>query len=409
MKTLLSAWMQYLLHSGLTKEQVQNKLDEQKTLETELKASMDSDEALLVSLSRLGAPLGIVTPTAIPKPSHFMLVLLSSQLVLSQLPQILGYPLSQANELSYFMNLILLTLGYMAISLGKGQQKILVWMLATLGATAVLANLQLAFWGTAQSQTTILTILHLAFFWVLALAIFGNQESIQVRIALHLKFLCELLLLSFLLFCAVMLTMLLTILLFESVGFSIEDGLSRFVVTGLFPLIPLLSIHLLASKANHINALIQLLATLFLPIITLVLAVFLGVLLVANPSIQEDRTLLLGIDVLLVLVLLMILYASDLYEHPIWNLLVLVAILLALLVDVRALIAIGARFSLYGVSPNRMAVLGENLLLFANLTALAIAKLKKRPTEKLQGTFLLVYLLWFAFVALLFPPLFGWQ
>ena len=409
MKTLLSTWMQYLLHSGLTKEQVQNKLEEQKTLEMELKATMESDEALLVSLSRLGAPLGIVTPTAIPKPSRFMLVLLFSQLVLSQLPQILGYPLSQANELSYFMNLILLTLGYMAISLGKGQQKILVWMLATLGATAVLANLQLAFWGTAQSQTTILTILHLAFFWVLALAIFGNQEPIRVRIALHLKFLCELLLLSFLLFCAVMLTMLLTILLFESVGISIEDGLSRFVVTGLFPLIPLLSIHLLATKANHINSLIQLLATLFLPIITLVLAVFLGVLLVANPSIQEDRTLLLGIDVLLVLVLLMILYASDLYEHPLWNLLVLVAILLALLVDVRALIAIGARFSLYGVSPNRMAVLGENLLLFANLTALAIAKLKKRPTENLQGTFLLVYLLWFAFVALLFPPLFGWQ
>ena len=87
----------------------------------------------------------------------------------------------------------------------------------------------------------------------------------------------------------------------------------------------------------------------------------------------------------------------------------------ALLADAVALWAIGARISEFGLSPNRVAALGENVLLLVNLAGSAVLYLRfligrgAFPSlERWQTAYLPVYAVWAAMVVIVFPPLFRW-
>jgi hypothetical protein len=78
-----------------------------------------------------------------------------------------------------------------------------------------------------------------------------------------------------------------------------------------------------------------------------------------------------------------------------------------------ALWAIGARISEFGFSPNRVAALGENLILLVNLAwsaVLYVRFLRGRGSfaalERWQTNYLPVYAIWAAIVVIVFPPLF---
>jgi hypothetical protein len=86
----------------------------------------------------------------------------------------------------------------------------------------------------------------------------------------------------------------------------------------------------------------------------------------------------------------------------------------ALLVDTLALVAIAARISEFGFTPNRVAALGENIILFVNLawSAVVYARfLTGRGSfallERWQTAYLPIYSAWAAFVVIAFPPLFS--
>jgi hypothetical protein len=88
----------------------------------------------------------------------------------------------------------------------------------------------------------------------------------------------------------------------------------------------------------------------------------------------------------------------------------------ALLADAVALWAIAARISEFGLSPNRVAALGENVILLVNLgwsTVLYIRFLRGRRSfsdlERWQTNYLPVYAGWAAIVVIVFPPLFGYM
>ena len=87
----------------------------------------------------------------------------------------------------------------------------------------------------------------------------------------------------------------------------------------------------------------------------------------------------------------------------------------ALLADAVALWAIAARITDFGFSPNRVAALGENVILLVNLawsTGLYIRFLRGRGTfsslERWQTNYLPVYAVWAAIVVIAFPPVFGY-
>jgi hypothetical protein len=87
----------------------------------------------------------------------------------------------------------------------------------------------------------------------------------------------------------------------------------------------------------------------------------------------------------------------------------------ALLTDAVALWAIAARITEFGFSPNRVAALGENVILLVNLAWSAVVYIRFlrgrgsfSSLERWQTDYVPVYAAWAAIVVIVFPPVFGY-
>ncbi len=411
MKSILTAWKEQVLLRQEQSPTSGEKLQKQEQVQQELEEFLPRDEATLLSLYRMGARFTLnEEPHSKVVPKLFIIILVA-QLIISQVPTLLGFPFNDQTMLFYGLNLPFLVILFLTLYLAK-ERKSLIGYLSFLGILALLMNLQFSMTGTEDAQTKLLSLIHLPLLLVVSLAIPTQRGTLQERMSRHIRLTGEVLLLTFLLACAVFVVMMLTFVLFEAVGVNVEDRLAPFVITGILTLLPLSARYLLQYKENQMAALTRLLATIFLPVITVVMISFLTALVVGRLPITEDRNLLLVIDVLLALVLMMILYATDLLENEhttaFHRVVLITGALAAIGIDTFALIAIGGRFLQYGLSPNRLAVLAENLLLLANLGFLVVTLLRRKSFIRIQGIFMGVYALWFLIVVLLFGPLFGY-
>ena len=90
-------------------------------------------------------------------------------------------------------------------------------------------------------------------------------------------------------------------------------------------------------------------------------------------------------------------------------------VVVALVIDVVVLVAMAGRIGEYGASPNKLAALGENLILLVNLAWSALLYIRFQrgraaftDLERWQTNYLPVYAVWAAIVVIVFPPLFGY-
>lgn len=175
---------------------------------------------------------------------------------------------------------------------------------------------------------------------------------------------------------------------------------------------------LVEAKQSVIENMAPVLTLVFTPLFTLMLLAFLGTVAWTGSAISVERELLIGFDLLLVVVVGLLLYAlsaRDPHAEPgLFDKLQFVLVVCALLVDAMALWAIVARISEFGFSPNRVAALGENLILMANLGGAAVlyalflgGRRGFASMERWQTNFLPVYLVWAVVVVVLFPIIFG--
>jgi len=132
------------------------------------------------------------------------------------------------------------------------------------------------------------------------------------------------------------------------------------------------------------------------------------------------REILIGFDLLLAVVVGLVLYAASARDPQappdFFDGLQLLLVVSALVVDGVALWAIAARISEFGFTPNRVAALGENLILLVNLAGSAwfyASFLRQRGAfaalERWQIAYLPVYSGWAALVVVVFPPIFGYR
>jgi hypothetical protein len=177
---------------------------------------------------------------------------------------------------------------------------------------------------------------------------------------------------------------------------------------------------LVEAKQSVIENMAPVLTRLFTPLFTLVLLMFLATMAWTGKPINVEREALIGFDLLLVLVVGLVLYAVSARDPRIppgfFDRLQLLLVVSALAVDAVALAAIAARISEFGFTPNRVAALGENLILLVNLAGSAWFYgrfLQGRDTfvalERWQIAYLPVYAAWGLFVVIVFPPVFGYQ
>jgi len=176
---------------------------------------------------------------------------------------------------------------------------------------------------------------------------------------------------------------------------------------------------LVEAKQSVIENMAPVLTRLFTPLFAAMLVAFLVALLLSGRGVAIEREMLIGFDLLLVVVLGLLLYsvsARDSQSPPgAFDVVQVVLVVSALLADVVALWAIGARINEFGFSPNRVAALGENVILLVNLAGSAVLYLRflagrgSFPSlERWQTGYLPVYAVWAALVVIVFPPLFRW-
>ena len=210
-----------------------------------------------------------------------------------------------------------------------------------------------------------------------------------------------------------------TMFVFSAIGLDAEWLLESWLLPCGVVGAVIVSAWLVEAKQSVVENMAPVLTRLFTPLFVAVLLAFLATMVWTGSGIAVEREVLIGFDLLLVLVLGLLLYAisaRDPNAHPgAFDALQLLLVVSAFVVDVLALTAITARISEFGFSANKVAALGENLILLANLgwsavlyTRFLSGRGSFAALERWQTAYLPVYVMWAWLVVAVFPSLFGY-
>lgn len=175
---------------------------------------------------------------------------------------------------------------------------------------------------------------------------------------------------------------------------------------------------LVEAKKSVIENMAPVLTMVFTPLFALMLTGSAVVYAASGLGGDFDREQLVVFDALLMVVLGLVLYGLSARESTqragLMDRIQLVAVAAALVLDVMVLASMLARIGDLGFTPNRVAALGLNLVLFLNLAAaawLSIRLFAGRATfhrlAQWQTTYLPIFGLWAAVVVVILPPLFS--
>ena len=154
------------------------------------------------------------------------------------------------------------------------------------------------------------------------------------------------------------------------------------------------------------------------PLTTIMLLVLFASFAANGDVVDVDRNLLILMDLILVLVFGLLLYAisaRDALQPPgLFDRLQLVLVVSALAVDLLMLVAMLTRIAEFGFTPNKVTALGLNLVLLVNLAwsaYLIVGFLRGRggfaTMERWQTRYLPTFGIWAALVVLAIPPVFA--
>jgi hypothetical protein len=404
-------------------------------------AGLTGDEAFLIAVKRLGSldalslefgrehterlwkqlvmPVDADHSPASVREMLVVLVLAVLAAVAIKLPALLRFDGTQefyARNLSLFV-LPILT-GYFAWK-RKLDVTTCVWLLLAFIGAGLLANV---YPFSRRSDTLVLSAVHLpiALWLVVGIAYVGGNWFANGGRMNFVRFSGELFIYFVLIALGGGALTAFTMMMFNAIGIDAGWLAERWLVPCGGMAAVIVGTWLVEAKQSVIENMAPVLTKLFTPLFTLVLLAFLATMVLTGRAINVERDVLIAFDVLLALVVALTLYAAsardvdsppDIFDKLQWTLMVS-----ALLVDALALAAITARISELGFTPNRVAALGENLILLVSLAGSAwlYAKFLRHrgsfaAVEHWQIAYLPAYSLWAALVVAVFPPLFGYR
>jgi len=212
----------------------------------------------------------------------------------------------------------------------------------------------------------------------------------------------------------------LTAFIFSAIGLDPRQLLAAWILPCGVVGAVIIAAFLVEAKQSVIENMAPVLTLLFTPLFTLVLLAFLATMAWTGRGVALQREVLIGFDLLLVVVAGLVLYAISARDPQkpagLFDALQLLLVVSALLVDGLALGAIAARISEFGWSPNKVAALGENLILLVNLGWSAVlygrflaGRVALAKLERWQTAYLPVYAVWAWVVVVVFPLVFGFR
>ncbi len=206
-------------------------------------------------------------------------------------------------------------------------------------------------------------------------------------------------------------------MIFHAIGIDLEPFFQSWLLPCGAAGAVLIGSWLVEAKQSVIENMAPVLTRLFTPLFTAMLIAFLSVLLWTGRGVDIERHALIAFDLLLVVVLGLLLYSVSARDPRVppgaFDVMQVMLVVSALLADAVALWAIAARITEFGFTPNRVAALGENVILLVNLAWSAVLYVRflrgRAPLanlERWQTNYLPVYAVWAAIVVIVFPLLF---
>lgn len=273
-----------------------------------------------------------------------------------------------------------------------------------------------------KSDTLILSCIHLILFlWsILGFAFVGGQRNNFAKRLGFLAYNGDLVVMTTLILIAGAILTGATIGLFSLIGFHIEAFFFQNI--GIFGLAasPIVGTYLTQTNPQLVGKVSPVIAKLFSPLVFVMLVIYLIAIVYSGKDPYNDREFLLVFNALLIGVMAIIFFsiaeASEKTKSyvEIWVLFLLSVV--TVLVNGFALSAILFRISEWGITPNRAAVLGGNVLILINLLLVTVQlfrvlskKADLSGVEKAIALYLPVYVVWTIIITFLFPLLFGFK
>jgi hypothetical protein len=209
-----------------------------------------------------------------------------------------------------------------------------------------------------------------------------------------------------------------TIGLFEAIGIKIENIYFNYVVVVGAVSVPIVATFIINNFASLTNKIAPVIARIFSPLVLITAIVFLVALAVTGKDPYNDRDFLLIFNVMLIGVMAVVTFSipeTSANEKQRFNEITLFVLsIVTVIIDLIALSAIFYRLGTYGITPNRLAVLGSNILILGNLILLVRdlykVNFKNSALSEVELTiarYLPVYEAWIIIVIFAFPVIFG--
>ena len=406
-----------------------------------LEAGLAEDEAFLVAVKRMGrldavsrefarehsdrlwkqlvaAPDDDAPGPAARTETFVVLGLAAAAALAVQLPRLFGHQFGEGAFYVLNASLFVLPLltAYLAWKRGMDRARC-AWLAAPFAAAAVAVN---AIPFTPGGHTEVLAALHLPIALWLAVGfayVGGNWRGNVGGRMDFVRFSGELFIYFVLMALGGGVLTMFTIVSFDAIGLDVEGSAQLWILPSGAMGAVIVGAWLVEKKQSVVENMAPVLTRIFTPLFAALLVSLLAAMAWTRSGVGLEREVLIAFDLLLAIVLGLLLYAvsarDPLAPPDLFDRILLVLVVSALIADGVALAAILTRISEFGFSPNRVAALGENLVLLGNLAWSAWLYIRfvggRGPfaaLERWQTAYLPVYAVWAAFVVLAFPLLF---
>jgi hypothetical protein len=214
--------------------------------------------------------------------------------------------------------------------------------------------------------------------------------------------------------------MMITIGLFQAIGIHVENFYMNYILLIGLVSAPVLTSYVLRNYTTLTNRIAHIIATIFSPLVLITLVIYLIAIPISGKDPYNDRNFLMIFNIMLLGVMALIVFSVSETSRNIkqkFNELVLFLLaIVTLIINLIALSAIFYRLGEFGLTPNRLAILVSNILIFVNLILITIdlfkINFKNSKLEIVEFTiskYLPVYLIWVLIVVFAFPVIFGFK
>jgi len=273
-----------------------------------------------------------------------------------------------------------------------------------------------------KSDTLILAFIHLPLLlWsILGFTFVGGKLNNYQKWLEFLRYNGDLVVMTTILLIAGGLMTGITLGLFELIDLSIKEFYFEYIAIWGLAASPIVGTYLVRTNPQLVNKVSPVIAKVFTPLLLIMLVIYLFAVIFTGKDPYIDRNFLLIFNVLLIGVMAIILFSiaetSKNSDSKIGALALLGLSIVTIIVNGIALSAIVFRISEWGITPNRLAVLGSNILIITNLLIVTFRQFQamkdSNKVEKVENSiasFLPVYIVWAILVTFVFPMLFNFE